>query len=155
MEALYIPIPFCARRCVYCSFYTEALGRGTQRDPRIGRFLAALDLELSRLPRPCAPRTVFMGGGTPNALDAGELGRLFDSVRRHVDLGRVVEWTAEANPGLLDDARVEALRAGGVNRVSLGTQSFQPHLLAFLTRDHGPEAVADAARALLQEVAGR
>ncbi len=148
MDALYIHIPFCARRCVYCSFYTEALGRGTGRDPRVGVYLEALDLELSRLTDDYAPHTVFMGGGTPNALSADELRRLFALLHHRVDLSQVTEWTVEANPGLLTPERIVAIAEGGVNRVSLGAQSFQPHLLSFLTRDHGPEAVGEAVRRL-------
>jgi oxygen-independent coproporphyrinogen-3 oxidase len=88
--------------------------------------------------------TVFIGGGTPTRLDAPALRRLLAAVRRWFPLAPGGEWTVEANPGTLDAAKADALAEGGVNRVSLGAQSFQPALLAALERNHAPEEVGRA-----------
>jgi oxygen-independent coproporphyrinogen-3 oxidase len=88
--------------------------------------------------------TVFIGGGTPTRLDAGQLARLLAMVRRWFPLVEGGEWTVEANPGTLDPAKADAMAEGGVNRVSLGAQSFRPESLVTLERNHAPEEVARA-----------
>jgi oxygen-independent coproporphyrinogen-3 oxidase len=88
--------------------------------------------------------TIFVGGGTPTRLDPPQLSRLMALVRRWFLLAPGGEWTVEANPGTLDQEKVEILVAAGVNRVSLGAQSFQPALLKALERNHAPEEVARA-----------
>ncbi len=88
--------------------------------------------------------TVFVGGGTPTRLDAGQLARLLAMIRRRFPLARGGEWTVEANPGTLDAAKADAMAEGGVNRVSLGAQSFRPELLRALERNHAPEEVGRA-----------
>ncbi len=94
-----------------------------------------------------APRevdTLFIGGGTPTRLSAAGLDRLLRAVRHWFPLTNGGEWTVEANPGTLDEEKADVLAAGGVNRVSLGAQSFQPVLLAALERNHAPEEVERA-----------
>ena len=88
--------------------------------------------------------TIFVGGGTPTRLDARQLDRLLAMIRRQFPLRAGGEWTVEANPGTLDEAKADVLAGGGVDRVSLGAQSFQPPLLAALERNHGPEEVPRA-----------
>lgn len=88
--------------------------------------------------------TIFIGGGTPTRLSASELERLLTAVRGWFPLAPGGEWTVEANPGTLDAEKADVLATGGVNRVSLGAQSFQPALLAALERNHAPEEVARA-----------
>ena len=88
--------------------------------------------------------TVFIGGGTPTRLDARGLRQLLAAVRHWFPLAPGGEWTVEANPGTLDEEKADVLAAGGVERVSLGAQSFQPALLAALERNHAPEEVARA-----------
>ena len=95
---------------------------------------------------PFAPRTVYVGGGTPSALSVAELACLCDLLHRHVDLAKVEEFTFEANPGSVDAAKLELLRRRGVNRISFGVQSFQPRLLKLLGRIHGPEDGREAVR---------
>ena len=138
-RAAYVHVPFCAHKCGYCDFASLA-GADHQAD----RYLDALDRELDALGGPHEMETIFVGGGTPTRLEAGQLARLLASIRRTFTLTPGGEWTVEANPGTLDEARVEALAAGGVNRVSLGAQSFQPELLKALERNHGPEEVPRA-----------
>ncbi len=144
MAGLYIHVPFCVRKCRYCDFYSAPAADGALR----ARFLRALDIELGSLPQGFAPQTLFIGGGTPTFLSAAELRRLFDSVKRRVDLGQATEWSCEANPGTLDGEKAALLREAGVNRASLGVQSFDPSNLAFLGRIHSSTEAKDAYRLL-------
>lgn len=145
---LYIHIPFCERKCPYCDFNTYA---GLQA--RFTQTVDALCRALEEWAAPLAGRpitSVFVGGGTPTVLDAGELARLFETIRRCYWLAPGCEITCEANPGTVDRPKFHLLRDLGVNRLSLGVQSFQPEELAFLGRIHGVEDVYrafDAARA--------
>jgi oxygen-independent coproporphyrinogen III oxidase len=128
--SLYIHIPFCVRKCEYCDFYS---GVATEAD--IDRYLDALEHELRlRFPRGFAPATVFMGGGTPTRLSAGQLLRLGDILRARLDLSACTEFTSEINPGTLTPAKADALRRMGVNRASFGVQSFNTHFLKALGR---------------------
>jgi oxygen-independent coproporphyrinogen-3 oxidase len=139
-RAAYIHIPFCKHRCGYCDFATLA-GQDHQAD----RYLAALELEIARVlvePRPVA--AIFVGGGTPTRLSAAQLARLTGFIARMLPLAEGGEWTVEANPGTLDAEKAEILAAAGVNRISLGAQSYQPGLLRVLEREHGGEDVDQA-----------
>jgi oxygen-independent coproporphyrinogen-3 oxidase len=108
------------------------------------RYLAALEREMAWVGAPQEVDTIFVGGGTPTRLDAGQLTRLLAMIARWFPLAAGGEWTVEANPETLDVARAEALVAGGVNRVSLGAQSFDAKLLRTLERHHDPGAVEGA-----------
>lgn len=128
---LYVHVPFCARKCAYCAFYSR------QPEPElVSAWLAGIARELDALPGGFAPQSVFFGGGTPTALADGELARLLDLVRARVDLKNAVEWTCEANPGTLTPAKAARLKAGGVNRLSIGAQSFDDAALKRLGRIH-------------------
>lgn len=149
---LYIHVPFCVRRCLYCDFYVIPLGDGPPskrlrefRTLRHRGFLHALDRELARLPRPFQPETVYIGGGTPTELAPKDLQRLFDALHRHIDLSRVRETTCEANPGTLDPEMADLLLRNRVDRVSLGVQSFRDSTLETLGRIHNRD---DAYRAV-------
>jgi oxygen-independent coproporphyrinogen III oxidase len=132
---LYVHLPFCAHRCGYCDFVT-VVGRHGQHAAYVDALLTELRLEVHQL----APRldTVFLGGGTPTFTESEELGRLLE------ELPPAEEVTVEANPETVTRETAELLEGRGVNRVSLGAQSFQPHLLAVLERRAGP---ADVRRA--------
>ena len=132
-------VPFCAHKCGYCDFASLA---GV--DHLADRYLAALERELAMLGQPRPVETIFIGGGTPTRLSAGQLDRLLRVTRTWFPLQDGGEWTVEANPGTLDAEKVAVLAEGGVNRVSLGAQSFQPALLQALERNHGPEEVPRA-----------
>jgi oxygen-independent coproporphyrinogen-3 oxidase len=140
-RAAYVHVPFCAHKCGYCDFASLA-----GFDHLAGRYLDALEREMAMATggAPQEVDTVFIGGGTPTRLDAPALGRLLAAVRRWFPLTDGGEWTVEANPGTLDAEKVDVLAEGGVNRVSLGAQSFQPALLRALERNHAPEEVARA-----------
>ncbi len=145
MTGLYVHVPFCLRRCTYCDFYSLARS-ATPGGP--ADYLEALAREIALLPADFQPDTVFIGGGTPTELDATDLRHLLALLRERIDLSRVVEWSCEANPGTLTGEKAEALLAAGVNRFSLGVQSFQPAALALLDRIHGAEEAVESVRLL-------
>jgi hypothetical protein len=134
-EHLYVHLPFCAHRCGYCDFVT-AVGRIDQHPAYVEALLAELELERHRL----AARllTVFVGGGTPTFTEPDALARLLAA------LPPAGELTVEANPETVTPLTAALLRAAGVNRVSLGAQSFRPHLLAVLERRATPDDVRRA-----------
>jgi oxygen-independent coproporphyrinogen-3 oxidase len=138
-RAAYVHIPFCAHKCGYCDFASLA-----GADHLADRYLAALEREMASLSTPQEVENIFVGGGTPTRLSAGQLERLLGMIRRWYPLVPGGEWTVEANPGTLDAEKADVLAAGGVNRVSLGAQSFQPELLKALERNHAPEEVPRA-----------
>ena len=138
-RAAYVHVPFCAHKCGYCDFASLA---GV--DHLADRYLTALEREMAMMGAPQEVETIFIGGGTPTRLDAEGLGRLLAMVRRWYPLAPGGEWTVEANPGTLDEEKADVLASGGVNRVSLGAQSFQPALLKTLERNHAPEEVGRA-----------
>lgn len=130
-RAAYIHVPFCAHRCGYCNFTLVA-----GRDDLVGSYLEALGRELSGLVTPRVCDTLFYGGGTPTHLASIELDRLFSIASRWLCVMPGGEISIEANPANLDAARVDVLDAWGINRVSLGAQSFQSTKLELLERDH-------------------
>jgi oxygen-independent coproporphyrinogen-3 oxidase len=136
---LYVHLPFCVHRCGYCDFVT-VVGRGESHAPYVDALLEELRLERELL----ATRleTVFLGGGTPTFTSLPELERLLAA------LPRADEVTVEANPETVTAELATALRRGGVTRVSLGVQSFRPHLLEVLERRAGPDVVRGAFYAL-------
>ena len=133
--ALYVHLPFCAHRCGYCDFVTV-----TGRDGEHGAYVDALltELVLERHDLAAQVESVFLGGGTPTFTDASALARLL------AGLPRAQEKTVEANPETVTPALAALLREHGVDRVSLGAQSFQPHLLAVLERRARPDDVRRA-----------
>lgn len=135
-DAAYIHVPFCRRRCGYCNF-TVAVGR----EDRIEDFLRALDRELQSLGQPRPVETLFLGGGTPTHLANGPLQRLFQIVTRWFPLAADGEFSIEANPEDLDAQTIDILIAAGVNRLSLGVQSFDDRKLDRLQRQHRRETI--------------
>lgn len=146
MSGLYLHIPFCVRKCLYCDFYSIPTGKGPVAR-RLGElemehqpgFIEALDREMASAPPAFQPTTVFFGGGTPTELSDPDFQRLFEVVQRRVDVSRVTEWTCESNPGTLTESKVDIMLAAGVNRVSLGVQSLTPSVLEFIGRIHSPD----------------
>jgi oxygen-independent coproporphyrinogen-3 oxidase len=138
-RAAYLHIPFCAHHCGYCDF-AIAVGQ----DAQIDRYLDALALELATLETPQPGDTIFLGGGTPSHLSAAQLERLLKEVRRWLPLAPGGEFSLEANPDSLSADKVAVLADHGITRVSLGAQSFHPHLLEVLDRTHRPDEVPQA-----------
>ena len=146
--SLYVHIPFCASRCPYCDFATAPATSALR-----GRYLAALGRDIARygeaLGRPRIA-TAFFGGGTPSLLEPDEIAALSREIRGAFDFAPE-EVTFEANPATLDRARLDAWRALGATRVSLGAQSFSARALASLGRTHMPgdiEPAVSAARSV-------
>ncbi len=146
-RAAYIHIPFCAHHCGYCDF-AIAVGQ----DEQIDAYLDALALELQTLGTPQAVRSIFLGGGTPSHLNCAQLERLLVLVRRWLLLEAQGEFSIEVNPDSMDEAKVKVLADHGITRVSLGAQSFHPHLLQVLERLHGPDQVARAVEWVRQRI---
>ena len=130
-RALYVHVPFCLHRCGYCDFTLVA-----QKDELIPAYLAALANELSRVDDCCEVDTIFVGGGTPTHLSAVQLSELFSLINRHFRLVPDGEYSIEANPDGVDDQRLQTLVDHGVNRLSLGVQSFDDIVLKTLERQH-------------------
>jgi oxygen-independent coproporphyrinogen-3 oxidase len=143
---IYVHIPFCARICPYCAFYKDLLDRS-----QTWRFCDALLCELAgrdRRARRLAPSTIYFGGGTPTALNIGQLELLLWGLRERLDLSQLVEWTIEANPGSVSARKAAVLKRLGVNRISLGVQSGDDELLKLLGREHNAEQAAESFRIL-------
>jgi oxygen-independent coproporphyrinogen-3 oxidase len=139
---LYLHIPFCHRVCPYCSFYKHTPGTTP-----IGSFVDALAREVgSRLVQP--PRTIYLGGGTPSMLSPSHLRKLFGALHEAIDFSQLDEVTLEANPATFDAAKARLFRELGVTRVSLGIQSFTPHVLETLGREHSVAQADESVRIL-------
>ena len=136
---LYLHIPFCHHLCPYCGFYKHTPGNLANRD-----FVDAILTEAERRgASSLAPRTVYLGGGTPSLLSPTLLERLLRGLAERFDLQQVAEYTMEANPATYDLEKAQLIRELGVDRISLGVQSFQASVLQTLGRDHSPdEAIA-------------
>jgi oxygen-independent coproporphyrinogen-3 oxidase len=138
-RAAYVHVPFCRHRCGYCNFTLVA-----GRDDLIEDYLRAIALELRSLAEPCEVDTLFFGGGTPTHLPPEKLRELIATARRWFPLAHDYEFSVEANPADLNDAMLAALADCGVNRVSIGGQSFDSAKLKALERDHAPDDVRRA-----------
>lgn len=136
MAGLYIHIPFCTHACPYCDFSFELLKEG-----RVGRLLAALETEAARRGRESPwpdsiVDTVFLGGGTPSCLTDSQLDRVFRMVHDFFRVDPDAEVTVEANPETVRTSKLQRLRNLGVNRISIGVQSFSDEILRRLGRSH-------------------
>ncbi|MHC4090801.1 MAG: radical SAM family heme chaperone HemW [Planctomycetota bacterium] len=140
---LYVHVPFCTTKCGYCDFYS--LPHGGRNTSRVVECLLA---ELTgRLHEPQGPvGTIFLGGGTPTVLPAIELAHLLQPLAGLAHTGTCHEFTVEANPATLHDEKAGILVSAGVDRLSLGAQSFHPAELAVLERIHSPEDIAPAVK---------
>ncbi|MFI7867917.1 radical SAM family heme chaperone HemW [Ectopseudomonas khazarica] len=147
--ALYIHIPWCVRKCPYCDFNSHAAGPTLPEEEYVDALLADLDSDLQHAHgRPLT--SIFFGGGTPSLFSDRALGRLLEGVERRIAFAEDVEITLEANPGTFEQAKFKGYRSLGINRLSIGVQSFQEAKLKTLGRIHnGDEAIraADMARA--------
>lgn len=143
---LYIHLPFCRRKCRYCDFPSWP-----GRETLMPRYVDALLSEAAGLSAQYghpAMETVFIGGGTPSLLPAPLMAKLLAGLREHFDIPAGIEFTSEANPGTLTEDWLRAATEGGVNRLSLGMQAFQPELLQTLGRIHDfPQVAASVALA--------
>lgn len=146
MAGIYVHIPYCKRKCVYCDFYST---------PAMGDVEAYIDC----VARECAARreavigservgTLYVGGGTPSLLSSGQMHRLLDGLRRSADLSGVEELTVEVNPDDVTDELMSCFASEGVNRVSMGVQSFVDSELEFMGRRHNAAEALEALAAM-------
>ena len=142
-DAVYVHVPFCRHKCHYCDFYSIVDNRDRQDAfvERIEREIEAVSsmVDVSRV------KSIFIGGGTPTLLEPARLARVLAAISQRLHPGgEDLEWTVEANPETVDAECARVLAEGGVNRVSMGCQSFHPQLLKTLERWHDPESVPRA-----------
>ena len=153
MAGIYIHIPFCKCRCLYCDFYSNT--DMSLRSDYLDALLGELSLRFSEL-RGEPVETLYIGGGTPSQLSVSELQFLFDGVARYFDIDACREVTLEANPDDLSPEYIFALRELPVNRISMGVQSFDDQELKFLNRRHSAkqavEAVGNCRKAGLENI---
>lgn len=135
VSSLYVHVPFCAQKCAYCAFYSEA----TQGE-LIQRYTEALVRELEMVAGEVRPETVFFGGGTPSILNLRQWQTILKTMERLGMLG-AAEWTIECNPATVSLEKCKLWREYGVNRISMGVQSFDDDLLEKLGRIHTREQV--------------
>jgi len=136
--ALYLHFPWCVRKCPYCDFNSYTLHGELAED----RYVRALEEDIQSQSVEATGRevvSIFLGGGTPSLFSPEAIGRVLEATRRHVRIAADVEVTMEANPGTIERGRFAEYRAAGINRVSLGAQSFDARRLEILGRIHSPD----------------
>jgi oxygen-independent coproporphyrinogen-3 oxidase len=141
--SLYVHLPWCVKKCPYCDFNSYSGGDETSRS----RYLEALCTDLAAEARRAGGRaltSIFFGGGTPSLFRPAEIGRLVDEIAARFELAEDAEITLEANPGTVEYGDPRGYRTAGVNRLSLGAQSFDNELLASLGRIHSARDIGDA-----------
>ena len=136
--SVYVHLPWCVRKCPYCDFNSHQLKSAAPDGAYIDALLADLQAELPDIGTRQV-QSLFFGGGTPSLFAPEEIGRLIDGLRAALDFAPDAEVTLEANPGTIERGRFAGYRAAGVNRVSLGAQSFAAPALEALGRIHTPE----------------
>ena len=148
--SVYIGIPFCPTRCTYCSFVSQSIERCA---PLLETYLSCLLREVRTVGEGLRARgvgvsTLYIGGGTPTTLDAGQLRRLMGAIAEHFDLDGLLEYTVEAGrPDTLNEEKLQVLRALGCDRISINPQTMNPEALAAIGRRHSP---GDTLRAYCQ-----
>ncbi|SBV92530.1 radical SAM family heme chaperone HemW [uncultured Dysgonomonas sp.] len=141
MAGIYIHVPFCKTRCIYCDFYTR-----TDMSPKYNYVLAVcreIELRKDYISNEVV-KTIYFGGGTPSQLSYGDFQKIFDTIRANFTVAPNAEITMEANPDDLDTKYLEMLRGLPFNRLSIGIQSFDDNELKFLKRRHSAERAIDA-----------
>lgn len=143
--SLYIHIPWCVQKCPYCDFNSHALKGEVPHDDYVAHLLADLDADLP-LVSGREIRTIFIGGGTPSLLSAEAMQTLMDGVRARIPVAADAEVTMEANPGTVEADRFSGYQKAGINRISIGVQSFGDDKLIRLGRIHDAGEAKRAAR---------
>ncbi|OLN23533.1 coproporphyrinogen III oxidase [Domibacillus antri] len=140
-NAAYIHIPFCHHICHYCDF-----NKVFMKNQPVEQYLQSLDKEMSMADKSSGYKSIFVGGGTPTSLDETQLHYFVESISRNLPLAPGAEYTFEANPGDLTPAKMRILKESGVNRLSIGVQSFNDHHLKKIGRTHTKEDVLQTVR---------
>lgn len=143
MPSVYVHVPFCVRKCDYCAFYSVALQKS-----KVKAYLDSLgaEINLRQTEASKAVSTLFIGGGTPTALDEEEMDVFLERLTQGFDFEESVEKTMEGNPGTLTPEKLYLLRRHGINRISLGAQSFNDSLLRQIGRIHTAEEIREGVR---------
>jgi len=152
MHGIYIHIPFCVKKCFYCDFYS--IENLTEKDKFVDYLIREIELraenEISQ-GKIGTIDTVFFGGGTPSLLTPGQIERIINKIKNTFSISKDAEWTVESNPGSLSFGSLEQYRKLGINRISIGVQSFVESELKFLQRIHSSDeainAILDAKKA--------
>jgi oxygen-independent coproporphyrinogen-3 oxidase len=146
MAGIYIHIPFCKTRCIYCDFYTIT------REDRMDDFVKAVcdEARLRREEIGESVHTIYFGGGTPSRLNAGHFEQIFETLFREYAIDPNAEITLETNPDDLTNDYIEMLRDFPFNRLSMGVQSFNENELKFLGRRHSARQAIDTVAACQQ-----
>ncbi|XOD69967.1 MAG: radical SAM family heme chaperone HemW [Sodalis sp. (in: enterobacteria)] len=143
--SLYVHIPWCVQKCPYCDFNAYALNGQVSYQEYIGHLLSDFDYDIP-LAFGRIINTIFIGGGTPSLLSISAMQTLLNSICRRLPVSQDVEITMEANPGVLEADRFEGYQQAGINRISIGIQSFNPEKLSSLGRIHSAQEARCAAR---------
>ncbi len=141
MAGIYIHVPFCAKRCAYCDFYSQT--SHTYQDAYVESVVRELG-ERAGYVQGESIETIYFGGGTPSQLKADALGRIFSAIEQHFDVSKCAEVTLEANPDDLTEAYLNDIRRLAFNRISLGVQSFNDDDLQKLNRRHDRKKAIEA-----------
>jgi len=143
--SLYVHLPWCVAKCPYCDFNSHPAGTSPPRQRYVSALVADLAVEAASSAigsREIA--TVFIGGGTPSLFSGEEIQSIMDNIRQNLSLSADAEITMEANPGTVERGNLRAYRNAGINRLSLGAQSFDAASLQRLGRIHGPDEIVQA-----------
>jgi oxygen-independent coproporphyrinogen-3 oxidase len=148
--SLYIHFPWCIQKCPYCDFNSHAVKAGIPEMQYVDALLADLQADLAWLSGPRVISSIFMGGGTPSLFSPAALQRLLLGIKQQVSLQTDCEITLEANPGTFDSAKFQAFRELGINRLSIGIQSFNDKHLKKLGRVHDANEAVNAVKIAAQ-----
>ncbi|QPK62449.1 radical SAM family heme chaperone HemW [Methylomonas sp. LL1] len=148
--SLYIHFPWCIQKCPYCDFNSHAVKTGIPEMQYVAALLADLRADLSLFDTPPSIHSIFMGGGTPSLFSPAALQQLLAGVKQLADLSSNCEITLEANPGTFESAKFQAFRDLGINRLSIGIQSFNDRHLKSLGRIHDAEQAVNAVNIALR-----
>ena len=136
---IYFHIPFCRAKCNYCDFYSVV-----DQDDNIAKFIESMILEIDRFKLDTSDwefNSIYIGGGTPNMLNAFYIEKIISSLDKKYDLSKIKEFSIEVNPGETTVDQLLNYRSLGINRLSIGVQSFDSRVLKFLTRAHNSNQV--------------
>ncbi len=154
MAGLYIHIPYCHSKCIYCDFFSTP--RCENVDGYITALLQEYDLRHKEISEQWS--TIYIGGGTPSIIPTEALDKLIDGLKSKIDIANIDEWTIEANPEDITAEWVKNIVRHGINRVSMGIQSFQDNELSAINRRHNAEKAAEAIGILrdngIEEISG-
>lgn len=150
--SLYIHIPFCVSKCAYCDFVSYRIGE-SELNEGIKAYIDALKAEISLysdLLSESIVETIYFGGGTPSAIDSKHIRDIISSIKRHTRFSENIEITVEVNPGTLDQVKMNDYLASGVNRISMGLQTANDHLLESIGRIHSTNDFLTSYHALIE-----